>query len=89
MRMDLKNRKEVENKVNSLIKELKKADCTELTYKEMGDLLNQIAQMPEYEDLYDEAADELIMAGINLEKCGCDPIRGKIPADKEKLIPDK
>ncbi|MHA1380893.1 MAG: hypothetical protein ACTSRG_21210 [Candidatus Helarchaeota archaeon] len=87
--MDLKDKASVEKTVKSLIKDVQKENCTKNEYEQLGSILNQIANFPEYQDLYDEAADELIEAGVDLEKCGCDPITKKIPADKEKLIPEK
>lgn len=85
--MDFSDRDQVEKKLTKLIKEVQKAKCSDSKYKELGSILNEIGQneelFEEYKDLYYEISDKLIMAGINLEKCGCDPIRGKIPEDKK------
>jgi hypothetical protein len=89
--MDFNDRTQVEQKIKELIVEVKKAGCSRTKYEELGSILNQIAQdetlLKKYEDLYDDAADELVMSGVSLEKCGCDPLLRKIPGDKEPKKP--
>jgi len=89
--MDFNDRNQVEQKIKELITEVKHAGCSRTKYDELGAILNKIAQdeslLKMYGDLYDAAEDELIMSGVSLEKCGCDPLLRKIPADKEPKKP--
>ncbi|MFX0132684.1 MAG: hypothetical protein ACFFDN_03460 [Candidatus Hodarchaeota archaeon] len=89
--MNFNNRTEVEQKIKELVAEVKVAGCSRTKYDELGAILNKIAQdqtlLKKYEDLYDDAADELVMSGVSLEKCGCDPLLRKIPGDKEPKKP--
>ncbi len=89
--MDFNNKTQVENKIAELIAEVKKEGCAKAKYEELGSILNKIGQdedlLKKYETLFDDALDEMMMSGVSMEKCGCDPLLKKIPADKEPKKP--
>ena len=78
-------------RITELLAEVKKEGCAKTTYEELGSILNKIGQdedlLKKYENLFDDALDEMMMSGVSLEKCGCDPLLRKIPGDKEPKKP--
>ena len=89
--MDYNDIAQVEKNIKELLKEVKKAGCATSKYEELGSILNKIGQdkelLKKYGDIFDDVLDELMMAGVSLEKCGCDPLLRKIPGDKEPKKP--
>lgn len=86
MKVNTENVSETKKRIKELISELEKETCGELLINEMKDILESIGQDDElykkYTDIYDEAADALMLAGIDAESCRCDPLRKHIPHNK-------
>ncbi|HUY00912.1 MAG TPA: hypothetical protein VMV49_15225 [Candidatus Deferrimicrobium sp.] len=85
--MDLKNIKETKELIKSLIKEVEAPGCEGKKIKELKEILEQIGKnsdlYAQYQDIYSDAADALMFAGISADECSCDPLRKHIPIDKE------
>ena len=86
MSIDFENKEVVTKKLKALVKDVQKEACSSTTYDELSNIMKTIGQddnlYKKYKDLYEEIEDELMLAGQNLEKCGCDPIKRQTPGDK-------
>ena len=88
MDIDFNDENLVSKKVKELVKEIQKSKdrCDPGVYKDLSNIMETIGQdnklYEKYQDLYMEAEDELMMAGADLAKCGCDPLKRQIPPDK-------
>ncbi|MHA1145663.1 MAG: hypothetical protein ACTSRW_13060 [Candidatus Helarchaeota archaeon] len=92
MKLDLNNVNETKARLKDLITLAEKQTCDQINIDELKQILEEIGAsselMVKYEDIYDDAADALMLAGITAEECSCDPLRKHIPKDKEKLDPN-
>ena len=86
MGLDFNDTNLVTKKVKELVKAVQKESCDAKLFNELSEIMKVIGQddklFEKYKDLYMEAEDELMMAGADLEKCGCDPLKRQIPRDK-------
>jgi len=66
--------------------DLEEPGCDTRTVDDLKEILEQIGNKPKllakYKDLYDDAADALMMGGISASDCQCDPLKKHIPHDK-------
>ncbi|MHA1268156.1 MAG: hypothetical protein ACTSPY_00090 [Candidatus Helarchaeota archaeon] len=80
------NIEETKKRITELMKLLKGSSCDTSDMDELKEILEIIGQDPElykkYNDIYDDAADRLIYAGVDSASCKCDPLRNRIPRDK-------
>ena len=83
MSIDFENKTEVTTTLKNLVKEVQGESCSSTTYETLSEIMKTIGQdnklYEEYKDLYEEIEDELMLAGANLEKCGCDPLKRQTP----------
>jgi len=83
MSIDFENEGQVTTKLKALVKEVQKETCSSTTYDELSGIMKTIGQddnlYKKYKDLYEEIEDELMFAGANMGKCGCDPIKRQTP----------
>ena len=90
--VDVTNVSETKAKLNDLIKEAESETCSQTGLEELQTILEKIGAnqelMPKYEDIWDDAADALMLAGITADQCSCDPLRKHVPKYKEKTQPD-
>ncbi|NHI92546.1 MAG: hypothetical protein EAX96_08580 [Candidatus Lokiarchaeota archaeon] len=86
MNLDFNNLNLIRTKIKELVKEVQSKSCDTTVFDELSNIMKTIGQddklYQKYKDIYEEAEDELMLAGADLEKCGCDPIKRQIPADK-------
>lgn len=85
--MKLENVTETKNLIKQLMAELDKPGCESKNVTELKEILEKIGSnsklMAKYKDIYDQAADALMMAGITAADCKCDPLKKHIPSDKK------
>ena len=90
--VDVNNIAETKTRLKDLISEAEKESCADSNLNELKSLLEDIGAnselMPKYEDIWDDAADALMLAGITAEQCSCDPLKKHVPKDKTKTTPD-
>ena len=90
MDLDFNNKEKVKRKIKELVKLVQEDSCDASTYEELSAIMKKIGQddklYKKYKDIYDEAEDELMIAGQDLQKCGCDPLRRQIPTDKKPKV---
>ncbi len=88
--IDIENVEVTRKYIMDLIKELEKMGCDDKKISELKEILEEIGGnkrlYSKYEDIYSEAADALMLAGISAEDCKCDPLRKHIPLDKKTEI---
>jgi DNA-binding transcriptional regulator GbsR (MarR family) len=86
MKINPENVNETKKRIKELIPELEKQSCGELLINEMKEILEAIGGdeklYKQYSDIYDDAADALMFAGIEAESCKCDPLRKHVPHNK-------
>ena len=65
---------------------LKGSNCATDDIDELKQILEAIGSnenlFQKYKDIYDDAADRLMFAGVDADACKCDPLRKHIPSDK-------
>lgn len=87
MKLNPKDINSTKKRIKELMIELGKKSCNTNLIDEMKEILEIIGQdndlYEKYLDIYDEAADSLMFAGIEAEECVCDPLRKHIPKSKE------
>lgn len=85
--LNIENIEATKKKIKELMKDLEKPGCDNLRVNELKEILEKIgsnkALFPKYQDVYDEAADSLMLAGIQADACKCDPLRQHVPIDKK------
>ena len=84
--MDLTNIEATKNLIEELVAEVEKPGCDNKRITELKDILEEIGKdsnlYSKYRDIYDDAADALMLAGVSADECSCDPLRKHTPADK-------
>ncbi|MHA1652188.1 MAG: hypothetical protein ACTSYB_18555 [Candidatus Helarchaeota archaeon] len=88
--VNIENVEDTKKYITELIKEVEKMGCDNKKISELKEILEEIGGYKrlysKYEDIYSEAADALMLAGISAEDCKCDPLRKHIPLDKKTKI---
>ncbi len=86
--MNIENIEATKEHLKDLIKDVEQPGCESKRIDELKEILEAIGNdatiYAKYEDIYDAAADALMLAGISAEECSCDPLRKHIPKDKEE-----
>ncbi|MBD3230375.1 MAG: hypothetical protein GF329_19505 [Candidatus Lokiarchaeota archaeon] len=92
MKINPENIDKTKKRIKELMVELKKESCNKELINEMKEILETIGQdsdlYKKYSDIYDDAADSLMFAGVEAEECVCDPLRKHVPKSKEANIPE-
>lgn len=84
--MDYENVIATKKFIEELVADVEKPGCDGKRVTELKETLEFIGSNPDlfakYEDIYDDAADALMLAGVSSDECSCDPLRKHTPADK-------
>ncbi|MHA1266427.1 MAG: hypothetical protein ACTSRS_14430 [Candidatus Helarchaeota archaeon] len=84
--LNLENIVETKKVIQRLMANLESEECNSNLIAELKGILEKIGSDPklysQYEDIYSDAADVLILAGVSAEDCKCDPLRKHTPVDK-------
>lgn len=94
MNVNVKDVSETKARIQELIKILEGSTCEKLHVEELKEILEKVgapdnqAFFSQYEDIWDDAADALMFAGVSVDECSCDPLRRHIPKDKQVSDPD-
>jgi DNA-binding transcriptional regulator GbsR (MarR family) len=84
--MDIKNIEETKKLIKSLMDEIEAPGCENKRINELKDILEKIGKnstlYAKYQDIYSDAADTLMFAGVTADQCSCDPLRKHTPIDK-------
>ena len=85
--MNVENVAETKKMIKELIAELEEQGCNSERVDDLKEILEQIGSKPKllakYKDIYNAAADALMLGGVSASDCKCDPLRKHIPADKK------
>ncbi len=86
--MNLENVTETKELITELMAEVEKSGCDSKRINDLKEVLESIGNNPglfvKYEDIYDDAADALMFAGVSADACKCDPLRKHIPSEKSE-----
>jgi DNA-binding transcriptional regulator GbsR (MarR family) len=84
--LKVENVAETKKLIKKLMEDLEEPGCDSKSVDELKEILEQIGNKPKllakYKDIYDAAADALMVGGISASDCHCDPLRKHIPSDK-------
>jgi 4-hydroxy-3-methylbut-2-enyl diphosphate reductase IspH len=87
--LNVENVPETKNLIRQLMAELDEPGCESKNVNKLKEILEKIGSnsklMAKYKDIYNNAADALMTAGISAADCKCDPLRKHIPSDKKAL----
>jgi DNA-binding transcriptional regulator GbsR (MarR family) len=85
--LNVENVDETKKEIKRLMAELDEPGCESKNVDALKDILEKIGSnnklMAKYKDVYNTAADALMMAGISATDCKCDPLRKHIPTNKQ------
>lgn len=84
--MNVENVDATKKEIKRLMAELDEPGCERKNVDALKDILETIGSntklMKNFKDIYSQAADALMTAGITASDCKCDPLRKHIPSDK-------
>lgn len=67
--------------------ELEEQGCNSQRVDDLKEILEKIGNKPKllakYKDIYNAAADALMLGGVQASDCKCDPLRNHIPDNKK------
>ncbi|MDD1779179.1 MAG: hypothetical protein LUQ65_13510 [Candidatus Helarchaeota archaeon] len=85
--LNVENVTETKKEIKQLMAELDEPGCERKNVDKLKEILEKIGSnsklMAKYKDIYENAADALMTAGITAADCKCDPLRKHIPLDKQ------